>query len=188
MTVNEIRNYATVLSGLSTIPEAYTYLFINEVLYDLAMNYDEAGKKEDYYITQIKDEWTNLPDNCTAVKRCFRINNSSPSYGSPTTDFLIENGQIQFGVEADYKIEYIALPDKISKLTDIPDINQLFHDAIAYWVAYKELCRVFMHEDMTEGTTKSLLLTEYGRKAQQANTKLRLMKKSRKHIKYAPMI
>lgn len=45
------------------------------------------------------------------------------------------------------------------------------------------MTRIFMHEDLTEGNNKILLITEYHRKAEQANRTLQTMKKSKKKNK-----
>lgn len=181
MTVQEIKNLALVLCGQREIPDAYVLMYINEAMNDLAIQYDEAGKKEVTYLYGTKDIWTDLPNNCIAIKRCFKGDVLED-------DFLIENGQIKFPTEGEHKVEYIATQDNVTALTDTPGINQLFHEALAYYVAYKEMTRIFMHEDLIEGNNKILLITEYHRKAEQANKTLQTMKKSRRRIKYAPMI
>lgn len=178
MTVQEIKNYALILSGLSEIPETYVYLYINEALNDLTTRFDEAGKKEVAYLYGIDDVWTDLPDKCISVKRCSKN-------GIPVTEYLIENGQIKFPTVGEHKIEYIAMQDKVTALTDTPRINELFHEALAYYTAYREITRIFMHE---EGNNAMFLLSEYNRKTEQVNAKLRTIKKSRQRIKYAPMI
>ena len=67
-------------------------------------------------------------------------------------------------------------------------INEAFHQAIAYYVAYKELATIFMHEDLSQSNNKLSLLIEYNNRADAANQRLTTMKKSRKRIKYAPFI
>lgn len=181
MTVQEIKNLALLLCGQRDISDTYVYMFINEALSDLAIKFDEAGKKETTYLYGIDDIWTDLPDKCISVKRVSKN-------GIPETEYLIENGQIKFPTVGEHKIEYVTMQDKIKALTDIPRINELFHESLAYYVAYKEMTRIFMHEDLTEGNNKTLLLAEYNRKTELANAKLRTMKKSRQRIKYAPMI
>lgn len=179
MTVQEIKNLALVLSGQRDMPDNYLFLYINEAMSDLAIRYDEAGKKDITYL--YGDDWVDLPSGCISIKRCSKDN-------VPVTDYLVENGQIKFIENGEYKIEYIKLHDKITKLTDVPGTNELFHEALAYYVGYKEMARIFMHEDLTQGNNKMLLLTEYNRKIEQASAKLRLMKKSRQRVKYVPMI
>lgn len=181
MNCQEIKNLALLLCGQRDIPDVYVLMYINEAMADLVTRFDEAGKKETTYLYGISDMWTDLPDNCIAVKRCYK--------GSMLeNDTLIENGQVKFPTEGEHKVEYIAMQDNVTLLTNTPGINRLFHDALAYYVAYKEMTRIFMHEDLTEGNNKILLITEYHRKAEQANKKLTTMKKSRRRIKYAPMI
>ncbi|MDD3174568.1 MAG: hypothetical protein PHF63_13070 [Herbinix sp.] len=67
-------------------------------------------------------------------------------------------------------------------------IPEAFHQAIAYYVAYKELSTIFMHEDLSQSNNKLNLLIEYNQRAEIANSRLKAMKKSRKRIKYAPFI
>lgn len=181
MTVQEIKNLALLLCGQRDIPDAYVFMYINEAMNDLATKYDEAGKKEVTYLYGVDEVWTDLPDRCTSIKRVSKNN-------VPVTDYLIENGQIKFSTVGEHKVEYVTMQDKVSALTDTPRINELFHEALAYYVAYREMTRIFMHEDLTQGNNKILLLSEYNRRIEQASAKLRTMKKSRQRIKYAPMI
>jgi len=181
MTVQDIKNYALKKTGFNQIPDAYLIDYVNEIMDSLVVDADSAGKKEVAYLYGIKDIWTDLPNNCIAIKRCFKGDVLED-------DFLIENGQIKFPTEGEHKVEYIATQDNVTALTNTPGINQLFHEALAYYVAYKEMTRIFMHEDLIEGNNKILLITEYHRKAEQANRTLQTMKKSRRRIKYAPMI
>jgi hypothetical protein len=181
MTVQEIKNLALLLCGQRDIPDAYVFMYINKAMNELATKFDEAGKKEVTYLYGVDEVWTDLPDRCTSVKRVSKNN-------IPVTDYLIENGQIKFPTVGEHKVEYIAMQDRVTKLSDTPSINELFHEALAYYVAYREMTRIFMHEDLTQGNNKILLLSEYNREAELANTKLRTMKKSRQRVKYAPMI
>lgn len=181
MNCQEIKNLALLHCGQRDIPDSYVLMYINEAMTELATRFDSAGKKETTYLYGINDMWTDLPDNCIAVKRCFKGD-------TLTDDFLVENGQIKFHTEGEYKVEYIATQDNVTSLTATPQINILFHNALAYYVAYKEMTRIFMHEDLIEGNNKILLVTEYHRQAEQANKKLTTMKKSRRRIKYTPMI
>lgn len=182
MTVQEIKNYALLLSGFRDIPDNYVFLYINEAMNDLAVNYEEAGKRETTYLYGFDDGWTELPDNCLSVKRCFDKNHIV------TSDFVIENGLIKFDISGEYKVEFIRMNDRVNTLTETPSINALFHDALAYWVAYRETTRIFMHEDINEGNNKIMLFTEFNRKSKQANAKLRTAKKSRKRIKFTPFM
>lgn len=181
MTVQEIKNLALLFCGQRDIPDTYVYMYINKAMNELATRFDEAGKKEITYLYGIDDMWTDLPDKCISVKRCSKN-------GVPETEYLIENGQIRFPTVGEHKIEYVTMQDNVTALTDTPGIHELFHEALAYYVAYREMTRIFMHEDLTEGNNKTLLLAEYNRESEQAATKLRIMKKSRQRVKYAPMI
>jgi hypothetical protein len=177
MTVQEIYDYALLLSGFDEIPTDYVYLYINECMNDLAERFDSAGKKETTYLYGIDEDWTDLPSGCLAVKRVFKDN-------TPYSEFVVENGQIKFDESGEYKAEILTSPSRVTALTNTPEINQLFHDAIAYYVAYKESTRIFMHEDLTQGNNKILLFTEYNRRAEQANNKIRGMKRSRSRMRY----
>ena len=146
---------------------------------NLALKYDEAGKKVTQTISATKNTWIDL--TCLSIKRCL-LN------GEVYDNYLYENGQIKFPITKDFDIEYITYHDKVTALVDTPGIHEAFHEAIAYYVAYREMTRIFMHEDLTEGNNKTLLLAEYNREAELASAKLRTMKKSRQRIKYAPMI
>lgn len=178
MNVQEIQDYALLLSGFDEIPSEYVYSYINECMNDLAVRFDSAGIKETTYLYGIEEDWTDLPSGCLAVKRVFKDN-------VPYSEFVVENGQIKFDRPGEYKAEVLIAPSRVKALTDTPRVNQLFHDAIAYYVAYKETNRIFMHEDLTQGNNKILLFTEYNRRAEQANSKIRGMKRSRSRMRYA---
>ena len=181
MTVQEIKNYALLLSGFNDIPDSYVYIYINQIMNDLAIKYDEAGKKATSIVTVVKDAWNELPANCIAVKRCL-LNNYIYD------DFVIENGQIKFNNAGTFTMEYITTQTPVVALANTPGVNIVFHEAIAYGVAYKESSRIFMHEDMVEGNQKFILLQEFNKKSLEAATKARLTKKSRQRVKYAPFI
>ena len=69
MTVQEIKNYALLLSGLGDIPDAYMLVYINQLMNELATKYDEAGKKSTTTITAVENVWSSLPTDCISVKR-----------------------------------------------------------------------------------------------------------------------
>lgn len=177
MNVQEIKDYALLLSGFKDIPNSYVYMYINEAMNDLADRFDTAGIKKITYLYGDED-WTDLPSGSVAVKRVFKDN-------VPYSDFVIENGQIKFNLPGEYKAEVILIPSRVTTSTETPEIHLLYHDCIAYYVAFKETARIFMHEDITEGNNKILLFTEYNRRSEQANSKLMGMKRSRSRMKYA---
>lgn len=180
MTVQEIKNYALLLCGQRDIPDAYLLQYINESMDNLTVKYDSAGQKKILVVSGIKGEWQDLPNDCVTLKRC-NENGSEFIYDN----FYVENGQIQFGNTAEYKIEYIALQEHVTALTDTPNINIAYHECLAYGVAFKEATRIFMYEDMVEGNQKFILLQEFNKKAIEANNKVSNSKRSRKRIKYA---
>jgi hypothetical protein len=180
MNLTNIKQIATMLSGFNDIPEANVKLFVIEAVTDLATRYDTAGVKETTYLYGI-DEWTDLPQECLAVKRVFKNN-------EPYDDFIIENGKIKFDEEGEYKAELINLPLRFTSTTSYDftlNLNPLYMYAVCYFVAYKETSRIFMHEDMTQGNNKMMLLAEYNKRAEEAHSKIRDMKRSRKRMKYA---
>jgi len=183
MTVLEIKNYALLLCGLREIPDSYVLQYINQSMDSLATKYDSAGKKVIANIEGTENEWIDLPSDCIAVKRCFKDDNNYVN-----DDFLVENSQIQFTIPGTYKTEYIATQTHVTGLTDTPATNVLYHEALAYGVAFRETTRIFLLEDMFEGNNKIMLLQEFNAKADEANTKLTSMKHSRKRMKYAPFM
>jgi hypothetical protein len=175
MTVNEIKNFVLKKIGVRDIPDSYVLDYVNETMDSLA-KYDEAGKKNTTTMTAVKDIWYDLPQ-CLSVKRVL-LNNLKYD------DFVIENGQIQFKLDGTYTIEYIGLQDRVLTLEDTPPINVIFHEALAYGVAYNEYMRIFMHED----NNSVFLLAQFEKKSSEAVARARLMKKSRKRVKYVPFI
>lgn len=177
MNVQEIKDYALLLSGFKDIPNSYVYMYINEAVNDLS-RFDTAGIKKTIYLYGTEEDWTELPSGCLAVKRVFKDN-------VLTSGYVIENGQIKFDIPGEYKAEVLITPSKVTTLTEVPEIHLLYHDALAYYVAFKETSRIFMHEDLIQGNNKVLLFTEYNRRAEQANSKLMGMKRSRSRMKFA---
>jgi len=183
MTVQEIKTYALLLCGLREIPDSYVLQYINQSMDSLATKYDSAGKKVITNIIGTENAWTDLPADCIAVKRCFKDDNNYVN-----DEFLVENNQIQFTIPGTYKTEYITTQTRVTALTDIPIINMLYHESLSYGVAFREITRIFLLEDMIEGNNKFMLLQEFNRKSAEANTKLTSMKHSRKRMKYAPFM
>lgn len=184
MNCQEIKASAVILSGLRDIPDTYVLLYINTIMKELAIKYDAtAAKKKTIYIDGEKNEWTDLPKDCLSVKRCIREENNYVY-----DEFLIENQQITFAIPGTYKVECIMPHCSVKDISDTPDINAAFHDAISYGVAFKETNRIFMHEDMFQGNNKTFLFQEYNKMAGEANSKLLGMKKSRRRIKFTPFL
>ena len=184
ITSTSVRLMATKLSGFNDIPVLNVIMYMTDAAFDLATRFDTAGVKEITYLYGIDEDWTDLPETCIAVKRVFKDN-------QPYDDFVIENGKIKFAQTGEYKAELITAPynppldvDVITGPTLTLKINPLYLYAICYYVAYRETASIFMHEDIVAGNNKSMLLLEYNKRAEEANRKLRGMKKSRSRMKY----
>jgi len=180
--VTTVRPIAVTISGFNDISVENVSAFMAEAVFDLATRFDSAGVKETTYLYGIDEDWTDLPEMCVTVKRIFKDD-------VPYDDFVIENGKIKFAQTGEYKAEIISIPIISNTSTETTlNINPLYLYAICYYVAYKETSTIFMHEDMVEGNNKSVLLLEYYKKAEEANSRIGNMKRSRKRIKYAPFM
>lgn len=176
MTVQEIKDFVLNKLGFKEVPDKYVLQFVNEIMDSLTM-YDSACKKATNTIITTKGTWTDLPSNCIAVKRCFK-NDNEYNYDN----FIIENGQIQFKTDGTYSIEYLALQDHVTTLSEVPGVSVIFHEALALGVAYKESCRVFMYDN---DTVKVQLFGEYTNAKETAKGRASNSKRSRKRITYA---
>ena len=175
MNCQQIKDYVLKKTGFNSIPDSYLFEYINEIMDSLVIESDSAGKKVVSYVYSIPNEWSDLPENCITVKRCFKDN-------SLCDDFLVENNQIQFRVPGEYRIEYITNHDYVKDLKDTPAINIIYHETLALGVAYKEANRVFMYDNQE---VKLQLYGEYRTSLLKAINKASNVKRSRKRMKYA---
>lgn len=181
MNGQSIKKGATKQAGLNTIPDDYALESINRAMLELAIKYDTACKKDISNITTNGKVWEVVGSDVVAIKRAYKVDgNSKITYNN----FLYENGQIQFNDKGDYEVEYIRPHDEMKNIINTPEINSLYHVAIVYYVAYDELCRVFMHED----TNKDYLLERFYVKAKEANNKLAFAKRTGKLMAKQPFI
>ena len=177
MTVQEIKNFALKKTGFNQIPDAYLIDYVNEIMDSLVVDADSAGKKETIIIDATQGEWTDLPFDFVAVKRCIRTENNQVC-----DEFLIENSQIQFRISGEYRVEYITMQDHVSSLEDTPPINIIFHETLALGAAYKEAARIFMYDN---NNIKAQLFSEYMEERKKAIRKATNTKRSRRRIRYA---
>ena len=179
MNGQEILQYALLHTGLNEIPEEYAILYINKAMLELAIKYDMACIKDTTIIETEGNVWEEFYCNSISIQRVYNSINNKVIY-----DYIVENNQIKFNEKGKYIVEFIRPNNNIKFISNTPEINALFHDAITYFVAYEELCRVFMHED----TAKELVYNKYLISAMEANKKIVFSKRGRKTIKTTPFI
>ena len=175
MNGQQMKKYALLHTGFSDIPDDYMLLYINKAMLDLATKFSTACKKDFVEVEAKAFEWEEITEDVIAVKRVYKNGQD----GKVLYDnYLIENEHIRFDDSGSYILEVLCPPDELKYLANTPSINFLYHEAITFFVAYEEYCRVFMHED----TNKDFLLSRYNDMAQRAHTKLSFQKRSRKSM------
>lgn len=181
MNGKEMKKYALLHTGFDEIPDDYILLYINKAILELATSYDTACKKDVMIVNTEGDVWEDIAEDIVAAKRAYKVDGK---HKEQCYDFLIENQAIKFPEKGRYEVEVLVVPDKLKSLSNTPEINMLYHEAITFYIAYEEFCRVFMHED----TNKDFLLSRYRELALRAHHKLSFQKRSRKTIPASPFI
>lgn len=180
MNCQEIKDSVLKKTGLNDIPDGYIIDYINEIMDSLAIEYDSARKKKIINIPGIINEWIDLPNDCLAIKRCFRGENN---YGFD--DYIVENGQIQFTITDNYKVEYLGMQEHVAELVDTPSISVMFHECLILGVSYKEANRIFMYDNEM---IKVQLFQEYAQAKKNASSMASMQKRSRRKMKFAPFM
>lgn len=139
MTGAEILLMANLHTEGDTISNAEGLMYINEwLLMDLG---GDAGIVDSANVAlQRANDWVNLPVDF--IEETEILKGNEPYWGSYYGlnyggDYDIRNGQIRFPEEGEYTIFYIRRPAPITKLSDTPEINAVFHQCGAIYVAMR---------------------------------------------------
>lgn len=171
MTGKDIRVQAQLHCDLN-IESPYAIRYINEAINQLALEYDTAMNKGFTTITVDNVSWNELPKDVVVIKKVTRDNTA---YNS----FIVDGNMIRFYDIGTYEIEYLKMPTPLTTETDEPDINSLYHYAIALFVASRERSRLFSDED----NDCLRLMSEFVNNAAKVNVRLSSQKKTRRIIK-----
>lgn len=77
------------------------------------------------------NKWYDLPSNLILVERVY-LN------GRKTNDYKVEPLRIFLKDKGNYRIEYKRLPKVIGLESDEPEIHELYHFPMSYWLASRE--------------------------------------------------
>lgn len=78
--------------------------------------------------------WYDLPKDFIKVNKVY-LN------GTPTNDFLEGSGKILLRERGTFQVEYKKIPKDITNESDTPELHELYHYPISYWVASREQFR-----------------------------------------------
>lgn len=166
MDVNRIREQANLHINIP-IAHVSARRWINEAMHVLSDLYDTANVKDNFDI--VVDDLAakySLPSGCKRVKRVY-LNNRSYE------DYYIDIDEICFRDKGNFKIELLMIPADVNLNTDVPAINEGFHMAISYFVAYKEVCE-------TKPNRAQELLASFYQYAKEANSRLSRIKRKKR--------
>lgn len=96
----------------------------------------ETGSIPDTLTIEVKEpnKWHDLPKNTVKINKVYIDNQETNNFKEDTLRvFLPEKGK--------YLIEYKRLPKIIGKESDEPELHELYHYPMSYWLASREQYR-----------------------------------------------
>ena len=157
MTGTEILAMANLHTEGDTIGDIEALKFINEwLLMDMGQ---DAGITDSENIVAVADTWHNLPSDFIEATEILK--DGKPYWGKfygqdYQGDYDIRNGQIRFPYPSIFTVYYVRRPAAIAVLTDIPEVNDVFHYPCSLYVAYR-----FKYYDDEDSNDAKRLRTEY---------------------------
>lgn len=150
-------------------PYAYAQRWLLEAQQIIAMDCETGSIKDSVEIKADKNNaWYDLPKDFIRMIRVYKDNNV-------TEDYRNEEGKILLPKAGTYLIEYKRIPKTSTKETDEPEIHELYHYPMSYFLASKEAYR-FNPEDQDGPRLEATFLSEI----QRVNAVL--MKKTRRRF------
>jgi len=187
MTGADIRKDALSLIGQSgyNADEPRVVQYINRAMDLIVRDYNEIGKKKSttFTITDANvSTWIDLPVDFIAEKRTYNTQERSTlQYAAyEPNGYIIENEQIRFDDLGEYTMEYIAMPEYMGNISETPNINQVYHPGISYYVASRITTEIYGDEE----SEKMMLLQQFNDYISKAYARLNTRK--RRHIVKAP--
>jgi len=159
MTVTEIGVQVTRLS-YQTPSDAFTIAMVNDAMENLALEFNNAKKRNSTTVacTDASD-WSDLPADCIGV---YRVDDSE---GNEIANYTIKDGVlINLPSVATYTIRYYTFQTSVTLVGNTPGIHVAYHNALAYWVAYK-----FISQKDPSNPRASQMLDGYTDRAMRAN-------------------
>jgi hypothetical protein len=138
--------------------------WLNDALTDLGI---DAFRFNEQAIVAVANTWVNLPADCLKV---YEVRDSQ---GKDYRDWEADAARIRFADDDTFTVRYYRLPNEVVSINDTPDCPEIYHRALAYYIAYRFEARDFPGEQDTLAW-----LSEYqarmnsARKQLQKNTKL----------------
>lgn len=116
-------------------PWVHAKRWLDEAQTKIASSCDTGNIKDNVTIVvTIVDQWYSLPSNTIMVSKVLLDGYSTNEYKEDTSRiFLPEIGT--------YSIEYKKLPKSINLESDTPELHELYHFPMSYWVASREQYR-----------------------------------------------
>lgn len=133
-------------------PMVHALRWVNEAIRLVATTCDTGSVKDNMRIVVDEpNKWHTLPSDVLGVIKVSFI-------GEETNDYKEDVLRIFLPEVGAYDIEYKRLPKEIVKESEIPEIHELYHFPLSYWIASREQFR--FNPDNADG--QRLEVTFYG--------------------------
>lgn len=154
------------------IDDTNCIIWVNEAVSDLARRYDTAleMKTTEIVVTDI-NSFFEMPEGVVKILR-LEIKKDNIKFDN----FLVMPPyHIKIGQTGTFILYYLTTPANSIEMTDIPNIHVLYHDALAKFVASKELSRINKTDPLV-----GQLMDEFMADTERAHEVLRSMKKTKR--------
>lgn len=116
-------------------PWIHARRWLNEAQNIIASTCDTGNVLDTITInTKQKNKWHSLPKKTIKINRVY-------FNGVKTNEFQEDNLKVFLPEIGEYLIEYKRLPKEIGLESDEPELHELYHFPISYWVASREQYR-----------------------------------------------
>jgi len=159
MTVQDIINYASSRLLGKSVNSSDAIDWINDALNEMGV--DARKTTTSQIVAQESETWYNLPSGCLSIDEV------QASDGHRYSFWHTDGNRIMFMDADTYTIRYFVMPSKVVNATDIPDCPEVYHQALAYYVAYR-----FDARDFPGANLSMARLNEYRSRYAQAKSSL----------------
>lgn len=116
-------------------PWVHAQRWINEAQQMIASICETGGVLDSVTIYALEDSnWHDLPDNVITVK-------GVTIDGEEYRDYKTKPGSIYILEAGTYEVEYTRIPIQIALESDTPEVHELYHFPMSYWIGSREQYR-----------------------------------------------
>lgn len=160
MTVQQILDYASSQLVGKSISPTDAIAWINDALDE--MSTDARRFATSQLAVSAKDTWYDLPQACLKLD-----GEVLDSQGKPYYFWYTDGTRIKFRDVDTYTLRYYIAPTKVSTVNDVPECPEAFHQALAYYLAYRFDARDFPGSELAVAR-----LNEYRLRYSEAKSRL----------------